>query len=54
MGKTAIQHETAYKRAASKQYLKKSHKFGIRVPKTIEEALEIDRATKTTFWRRNP
>ncbi len=35
--KTAIKHKRAYKRGASKSYLKKSHKFGIRVPKTVEE-----------------
>jgi len=26
------------------------HKFGIRLPKTIEEALRIDAETNTTFW----
>ena len=34
----------------SAQYLKRHHKFGIELPKTVEEALEIDRHTNTTFW----
>jgi hypothetical protein len=29
----------------------KNTKFGIRVPRTVKEALEIDRITGTTFWR---
>ncbi len=28
----------------------RTHKFGIQVPMTVEEALVIDKATKTTFW----
>ncbi len=38
-------------KSTHKRYLKRRHKFGIRVPKTVEEALRIDRSTKTTFWR---
>jgi hypothetical protein len=34
------------------QYWKMTHKFGIRLPKTVEEALEIDRTTNTDFWRK--
>jgi hypothetical protein len=34
----------------SARYLKRNHKFGIELPKTVEEALEIDRRTNTTFW----
>lgn len=30
---------------------KKSQKYGIRIPKTVAEALEIDRITGTTFWK---
>ena len=33
------------------RYWKRTHKFGIRLPHTIEEALEIDKETGTTFWR---
>ena len=32
------------------KYWRTSHKFGIRIPKTVEEALEIDRITGTDFW----
>jgi hypothetical protein len=30
--------------------VKCTHKFGIELPKTVEEALEIDRKTCTTYW----
>ena len=33
----------------AKKYWKTSHKFGIRVPKTVDEALQIDKETGTTF-----
>ena len=33
------------------RYWKTTHKFRIRVPKTVEEALTIDEETGTTFWR---
>jgi hypothetical protein len=33
------------------RYWKTTHKFGIRLPKTVEEALEIDRITNTDFWK---
>ena len=29
-----------------------THKFGIRLPKTVKEALEIDRITNTDFWKK--
>jgi len=29
----------------------RSHKYGIKIPRTVKEALEIDAATNTTFWR---
>jgi hypothetical protein len=32
------------------RFLKKTHKFGIEVPKTIKDALEIDRRNGNTFW----
>jgi hypothetical protein len=28
------------------------HKFGIELPKTVEEALRIDEQTGTNFWRK--
>jgi hypothetical protein len=30
--------------------LKSTHKFGIEVPKTVKEALELDRKNENTFW----
>lgn len=32
-------------------YWRTTHKFGIRVPKTVEEALRFDEEDGTTFWR---
>ena len=31
------------------RYWQKTHKFGIRIPKTVVEALEIDKAAGTKF-----
>ena len=33
-------------------YWKRTHKYGIELPKTVQEALEIDRRTGTDFWRK--
>ena len=38
--------------AVKTRYLKRAHKFGIRMPKTVQEALQIDRETGTDFWRK--
>ena len=32
------------------KYWQRSHKYGIRVPKTVEEALRIDKEEGNTFW----
>ena len=32
------------------RYLKRTHKFGIAVPKNVDEALELDRINGNTFW----
>lgn len=32
------------------RYWRTTHKFGIRLPKTVEEALDIDRKTGTDYW----
>jgi hypothetical protein len=37
--------------ATTKRYHKRTHKFGIKIPKTVKEALEIDRRTGTNYWR---
>ena len=34
------------------RYWAKTHKFGIELPKTVEEALRIDERTGTDFWRK--
>ena len=36
---------------AKTKYWLKTHKYGIRLPKSIKEALAIDKETGTTFWR---
>jgi hypothetical protein len=33
------------------RYWSTSHKFGVRLPKSVREALAIDEETGTTFWR---
>jgi hypothetical protein len=33
------------------KYWKRSHKFGIRLPKTVEQAIRFDEEDGTTFWR---
>ena len=33
------------------KYWERTHKYGFRIPKNVEEALEIDKETNTTFWR---
>ena len=34
------------------KYWKTTHKFGIRIPKTVEEAIQIDDDTGTDLWKR--
>ena len=36
--------------AVNSRYLLRTHKFGIEIPKSVEEAFAIDKATNTTFW----
>jgi hypothetical protein len=36
--------------AVNQRVLKKTHKFGIRVPRTVEEALRIDKENGNTLW----
>ncbi len=38
--------------AIKTQYLKHTHKFGIQMPKTVQEALAIDREMGTDCWRK--
>ncbi len=37
-------------RKKNPRYLKRAHKFGIELPKTIKEALEHDKKNGNTFW----
>jgi hypothetical protein len=37
---------------AKTKYWRTTHKFGIRLPHSVEEALQIDIDTKTDYWRR--
>jgi hypothetical protein len=34
------------------KYWKTTHKFGVRIPKTVEEALQLDDETGTDLWKR--
>jgi hypothetical protein len=38
--------------AIRSRYMKRTHKFGILMPKTVQEALEIDRESGTDLWKR--
>jgi hypothetical protein len=49
--KPTLHHQHVLMKSTRKRYLKRSHKCGIRVPKTVQEALSIDRQTNATFWR---
>jgi hypothetical protein len=37
--------------AVNKRYTLRSHKFGVELPKSVKEALAIDAATNTTYWK---
>jgi hypothetical protein len=47
---TTLKKKKSFFKAVKARYAKRSHKFGIRVPKTVDEALAIDRETNTNFW----
>jgi hypothetical protein len=36
--------------AVKTRYLKRNQKFGIDIPRTVEEALRIDKETNATYW----
>ena len=31
-------------------YLKRNHKFGIKIPTSVKDALEIDKKNSNTYW----
>ena len=37
--------------AVNKRFVKRSHKYGIRVPSSVEEAIQIDNENKNTLWQ---
>jgi hypothetical protein len=37
-------------RKRNPRYLKRTHKFGIELPKTVKEALDLDKMNGNTFW----
>jgi hypothetical protein len=39
--------------AVNKRYWKWTHKFGIRLPHTVEEALQIDKENNNDLWERS-
>jgi hypothetical protein len=49
--KSTLKHRRSFIKATKTRYLKRTHKFGIRVPKSIQKALTVDKETRTTFWR---
>jgi hypothetical protein len=48
--KEAIKRRKYMLKAVKTRYARRTHKFGIQLPQTVDEALAIDRATKTTYW----
>jgi hypothetical protein len=51
VGTTLRRRDRMIASATNKRYNKRTHKFGIELPKTVKEALEIDRRTGTNYWR---
>ena len=45
-----LKKREAIVKAVNARYLKRTHKFGIRLPKTVKEALEIDKENGNTMW----
>eukprot|EP00957_Ditylum_brightwellii_P022272 1681034-Ditylum_brightwellii.AAC.1 len=35
---------------AKSKYWRATHKFGIKIPKTVDEALRIDQGNQNTYW----
>jgi hypothetical protein len=43
-------HIIPFVRKRNPRYLKRAHKFGVELPKTVKEALELDKKNGNTFW----
>jgi hypothetical protein len=39
-------------KAVKSRYLRRTHKFGIEIPKTVREALELDKTNGNDYWRK--
>jgi len=37
-------------RKIKSKYLSRTHKYGVRIPKSMQEAIEIDKESNTTLW----
>jgi hypothetical protein len=48
--KDVIRNKDRIINAVRARHIRRNYKFGIQVPATIEEALDIDRHANTTFW----
>jgi hypothetical protein len=48
--KDALRRKDRIIGAVRVRHVRRSYKFGIQVPSNVEEALQIDRETQTTFW----
>ncbi len=48
--KEALRRKRYMIKAAQTRYARRTHKFGIRLPNSVDEALAIDRETNTTYW----
>jgi hypothetical protein len=48
--KETLQRRKRIIQAIKSRYWKRTHKFGIRIPKTVEEALAIDKENGNTLW----
>ena len=49
--KPALRVRDRYIRKVKTAYLRRTHKYGIEMPKTTKRALELDVASGTTYWR---
>lgn len=50
--KTVLKHrDRIVAKAKSTRYWKKTHKFGIEIPKNVKEALELDKQNRNDLWK---
>jgi hypothetical protein len=48
--KYTLKKKKAFIKATKSTYSQRTHKFGIKVPKTVQEALAIDQQMNTNYW----